>query len=207
MSQELVIVLDFGGQYNQLVARRVRECNVYCEIYSYRTDIQKIKDMNPKGIILTGGPNSCYEEGAPTYSKEWFEMGIPVLGLCYGAQLMQHILGGEVKRADNREYGKTEITKGVIEVEEKPKTYKVLSGCYYSRINKSDIGIAISPGYTVILLEDDMEKAKEIFAENLKRKILVEKESIEQKIKSGNERISNWEKAIEEIGEIKESEE
>ena len=110
MSQELVIVLDFGGQYNQLVARRVRECNVYCEIYSYRTDIQKIKDMNPKGIILTGGPNSCYEEGAPTYSKELFEMGIPVLGLCYGAQLMQHILGGEVKRADNREYGKTEIT-------------------------------------------------------------------------------------------------
>ena len=104
-------------------------------------------------------------------------------------------------------YGETKITKQVLEAEEKPKTYKVLSGCYYSRINKSDIGIAISPGYTAILLEDDMEKAKEIFAENLKRKILVEKESIEQKIKSGNERISNWEKAIEEIGEIKESEE
>ena len=70
MNKELVIVLDFGGQYNQLVARRVRECNVYCEIYSYKTDIEKIKAMNPKGIILTGGPNSCYEEGAPTYSKE-----------------------------------------------------------------------------------------------------------------------------------------
>ena len=104
-------------------------------------------------------------------------------------------------------YGKTKITKRVIEAEEKPKTYKVLSGHYFSRINKSDIGIAISLGYTVILLEDDMEKAKEIFAENLKRKILVEKESIEQKIKSGNERISNLEKAIEEIGEIEESEE
>ena len=104
-------------------------------------------------------------------------------------------------------YVETKITKEVLEAEEKPKTYKVLSGFYYSRINKSDIGIAISTGYTVILLEDDMEKAKEIFAENLKRKILVEKESIEQKIKSGNERISNWEKAIEEIGEIKESEE
>lgn len=104
-------------------------------------------------------------------------------------------------------YAKTEITKGVIEVEEKPKTYKVLSGRYCSRINKSDIGIAISPGYTVILLEDDMEKAKEIFAENLKRKILVEKESIELKIKTGNERISNLVKAIKEIGEIKESEE
>ncbi len=107
--REKVIVIDFGGQYNQLVARRVRECNVYCEIYSYKTDIEKIKEMNPKGIILTGGPNSCYEEGAPTYTKELFELGIPVLGLCYGAQLMNHILGGEVKRADVREYGKTEL--------------------------------------------------------------------------------------------------
>ena len=84
-SQEKVIVIDFGGQYNQLVARRVRECNVYCEIYSYRTDIEQIKAMNPKGIILTGGPNSCYEPDSPTYTKELFELGIPVLGLCYGA--------------------------------------------------------------------------------------------------------------------------
>ena len=109
MNKELVIVLDFGGQYNQLVARRVRECNVYCEIYSYKTDIEKIKAMNPKGIILTGGPNSCYEEGAPTYSKELFELGIPVLGLCYGAQLMQHVLGGKVEKAPVREYGKTDV--------------------------------------------------------------------------------------------------
>ena len=109
MDRELVIVFDFGGQYNQLVARRVRECNVYCEIYSYRTDIEKIKAMNPKGIILTGGPNSCYEADSPTYAKELFEMGIPVLGLCYGAQLMMHILGGKVERADVREYGKTEV--------------------------------------------------------------------------------------------------
>jgi tRNA methyl transferase len=109
LKQELIIVIDFGGQYNQLVARRVRENNVYCEIYSYKTDISLIKEKNPKGIILTGGPNSCYEEGAPTYTKELFELGIPVLGLCYGAQLMSHLLGGEVKRADVREYGKTEI--------------------------------------------------------------------------------------------------
>ena len=109
MKNELVIVIDFGGQYNQLVARRVRECNVYCEIYSYKIDIEKIKEMNPKGIILTGGPNSCYEEGAATYSKELFELGIPVLGLCYGAQLMQHILGGKVEKALVREYGKTEV--------------------------------------------------------------------------------------------------
>ena len=109
MKKELVIVLDFGGQYNQLVARRVRECNVYCEIYSYKTDINKIKAMNPKGIILTGGPNSCYEPDSPTYSKELFELGIPVLGLCYGAQLMMYVLGGKVEKADAREYGKTEV--------------------------------------------------------------------------------------------------
>ena len=110
MKRETVIVIDFGGQYNQLIARRVRECNVYCEIYSYKTDIQKIKEMNPKGIILTGGPNSCYEEGAPSCSKELFELGIPVLGLCYGAQLMSLVLGGKVERASMREYGKTNVT-------------------------------------------------------------------------------------------------
>lgn len=97
MDQEKVIVIDFGGQYNQLVARRVRECNVYCEIYSYKTDLEQIKAMNPKGIILTGGPNSCYEADSPTYQKELFELGIPVLGLCYGAQLMMHVLGGKVE--------------------------------------------------------------------------------------------------------------
>ena len=109
MKRELVIVIDFGGQYNQLVARRVRECNVYCEIYSYKTDLETIKKMNPKGIILTGGPNSCYLEDSPTYQKELFELGIPVLGLCYGAQLMQHVLGGKVERADVREYGKSNL--------------------------------------------------------------------------------------------------
>lgn len=107
--EEKVIVIDFGGQYNQLVARRVRECNVYCEIYSYKTDINQIKAMRPKGIILTGGPNSCYEPDSPTYSKELFELGIPVLGLCYGAQLMMFILGGKVEKANVREYGKTEV--------------------------------------------------------------------------------------------------
>ena len=110
MTRETVIVIDFGGQYNQLVARRVRECNVYCEIYSYKTDIEKIKEMKPKGIILTGGPNSCYEPDSPSYTKELFELGIPVLGLCYGAQLMMHLLGGKVITPEVGEYGKTEIT-------------------------------------------------------------------------------------------------
>src|SRR5699024_5476922 len=99
MKRETVVVLDFGGQYNQLIARRVRECNVYCEIYSYKTDIKKIKEIQPKGIIFTGGPNSCYEEDSPTYTKEIFKLGIPVLGICYGSQLMMHLLGGKVEKA------------------------------------------------------------------------------------------------------------
>lgn len=110
MQQEKVIVIDFGGQYNQLVARRVRENNVYCEIYSYRTPLEEIRKMKPRGIILTGGPNSVFEEGSATAPKELFELGIPVLGLCYGAQLMMHVLGGNVDHAPEREYGKTRIS-------------------------------------------------------------------------------------------------
>ena len=110
MKRETVIVLDFGGQYNQLIARRVRECNVYCEIYSYKTEIAKIKEIQPKGIIFTGGPNSVYLEDSPTYAKEIYELGIPVLGICYGSQLMMHQLGGHVCKAPVREYGKIEVT-------------------------------------------------------------------------------------------------
>lgn len=144
MSRETVIVIDFGGQYNQLVARRVRECNVYCEIYSYKTDLNKIKEMNPKGIILTGGPNSCYEEGAATCSKELFEMGIPVLGLCYGAQLMMHVLGGKVEKAPVREYGKTEVmveNSCVLFEDVSPKTI-----CWMSHF---DYISQIAPGFQV----------------------------------------------------------
>lgn len=110
MNRETVIVLDFGGQYNQLIARRVRECSVYCEVHPYTISIDKIKEMDPKGIIFTGGPNSVYGEEAPRCSKEIFELGIPVLGICYGAQLMMHLLGGKVSTAPVREYGKTEVT-------------------------------------------------------------------------------------------------
>ncbi len=108
MSNQLCVVLDFGGQYNQLIARRVRECGVYCEVYSYKTPIEKIKSLNPIGIIFTGGPNSVYEENSPQISKEIFELGIPVLGICYGCQLMAHVLGGIVSTATMREYGKTQ---------------------------------------------------------------------------------------------------
>lgn len=110
MSHQLCIVLDFGGQYNQLIARRVRECGVYCEVKSYKTSIEEIKAMNPIGIIFTGGPNSVYLETSPRISKEIFELGIPVLGICYGCQLMAYTLGGEVTEAKEdsaSEYGRT----------------------------------------------------------------------------------------------------
>ena len=108
---ENVIVLDFGGQYNQLIARRVREHNVYCELLPHDTPIEKIKSKNPIGIIFTGGPASVTDEGAPTVSTEIFELGIPVLGICYGCQLMSYELGGKVDRGP-REYGKQVLKAG-----------------------------------------------------------------------------------------------
>ena len=109
MEKEMIVVLDFGGQYNQLIARRVRECNVYCEVHPYNMALDKLKEMNPKGIIFTGGPNSVYAEGSPVCGKEIFELGIPVLGICYGSQLMAHLLGGKVATAPVSEYGRTEV--------------------------------------------------------------------------------------------------
>ena len=108
MSHQFVLVLDFGGQYNQLIARRVRECGVYCEVRPYDTSIEKIKDLSPVGIIFTGGPNSVYDSGSPQCSKEIFELGVPVLGICYGNQLMAKLLGGDVRPCESREYGRTE---------------------------------------------------------------------------------------------------
>ena len=109
MSHQTVIVLDFGGQYNQLIARRVRECHVYCEVHPHTMTLEQIKALTPKGIIFTGGPNSVYGEDSPTYQKEIFELGVPILGICYGSQLMAHILGGKVETAPVSEYGKTEV--------------------------------------------------------------------------------------------------
>ena len=119
MSRELVLVLDFGGQYNQLIARRVRECNVYCEVHPYNLSVEKIKEMNPKGIIFTGGPNSVYGENSPLCDKEIFELGIPVLGICYGSQLMAYVLGGNVATAPVSEYGKT-----VVKIDTESKLFK-----------------------------------------------------------------------------------
>ena len=100
MKHELIIVLDFGGQYNQLIARRVRDSKVYCEVLSYDTPIEKIKAKNPKGIIFTGGPSVVTDNDAPVIDKEVFELGIPVLGICYGCQLMGYLMGGQVGKAE-----------------------------------------------------------------------------------------------------------
>ena len=145
MEKELVVVIDFGGQYNQLVARRVRECNVYCEIYSYKTDLNKIKAMNPKGIILTGGPASCYEPGAATCSEDLFNLGVPVLGLCYGAQLMTHVLGGKVERAAVREYGKTEV-----KVDRSSKLFSDVSENTICWMSHFDYISKLAPGFRTV---------------------------------------------------------
>lgn len=107
--KEMILVLDFGGQYTQLIARRIRECHVYCEILPYKTAVEKIKEINPKGIVLSGGPSSVYAEKAPVCDPKIFELGIPILGICYGMQLMSQKLNGTVSRADNGEYGKTKM--------------------------------------------------------------------------------------------------
>ena len=111
MASQTVLVLDFGGQYNQLIARRVRECSVYCEVRPYTTPVAEIKAMAPIGIIFTGGPNSVYDPASPQADPEIFKLGIPILGICYGCQLIAHSLGGRVTAAtadSAREYGKTE---------------------------------------------------------------------------------------------------
>ena len=108
-SKELILILDFGGQYNQLIARRVRECNVYSEVVPYDITLEKIKEKNPKGIIFTGGPASVYGEDSPKCAEGIFDLGIPVLGICYGMQLMSHTLGGKVASATTREYGETSV--------------------------------------------------------------------------------------------------
>lgn len=106
-----ILVVDFGGQYNQLIARRVREAGVYCEIIPYHKCMERVKEAHPEGIIFTGGPNSVYAQGAPMIPRELFEMGIPILGICYGVQLMAHVLGGKVASPDTKEYGRVQLEK------------------------------------------------------------------------------------------------
>jgi len=106
---EKILILDFGSQTTQLIARRVRESQVYCEIHPFNMEMEKIKQFGAKGIILSGGPACVLDEGAPTCEVEIFRLGVPILGICYGMQLMTHLLGGEVERAVKREYGKAQL--------------------------------------------------------------------------------------------------
>ena len=107
--QEQILVLDFGSQYSQLIARRIRECHVYSQVLPYSTPVEKLRALKPKGIILSGGPCSVYEAGAPTVDPALFELGVPMLGICYGMQLMMQLLGGNVGPGTRREYGRAEL--------------------------------------------------------------------------------------------------
>jgi len=147
---EKVLVVDFGGQYNQLVARRVRECNVYCEIVSYRVGLDAIRAQNPKGIIFTGGPNSVYVDGAPTIDPAIFDLGIPVLGLCYGFQLMTHLLGGHVCKAPEREYGKT-----LVHVDTKSKAFENVSPETICWMSHNDYAETAPTGFTISAYTDN----------------------------------------------------
>ena len=155
MNRETVIVIDFGGQYNQLVARRVRECNVYCEIYSYKTDIEKIKSMNPKGIILTGGPNSCYEADSPTYTKELFELTVEetlavewtVLWLCYNCPAPLSLSEKKYRKKDERILTKNNIER-IIDY------YSVT----YEQVRKSPLGKQIFYSKPFVITQKKREK-------------------------------------------------
>ena len=144
MNQELIIVLDFGGQYNQLIARRVRECNVYAEVKPYTMSLEEIKKLNPAGIIFTGGPNSVYDETSPHYQKEIFELGVPILGICYGSQLMAYTLGGKVETAPVSEYGKTEIS-----IDVKGKLFEGISANTTVWMSHTDYIASVPEGFTI----------------------------------------------------------
>lgn len=163
MKSDLVVILDFGGQYNQLIARRVRECHVYCEIHSWKTPLDEIRALHPKGIIFTGGPNSCYEPDAPSYSKEIFDLGVPILGICYGAQLMMHLLGGKVSRASMREYGRVEV-----QTDPKCALFHGVSSPTICWMSHNDYIESTAPGFTVTAFTEHCPVAA---AQDLYRKL------------------------------------
>ncbi len=162
MERELVLVLDFGGQYNQLIARRVRECNVYCEVHPCTMSLEEIRKRNPKGIIFTGGPNSVYGDDSPRCPKEMFELGIPILGICYGSQLMAYMLGGSVKTAPVSEYGKTEVevdTSSVLFENVSEKTICWMSHTDYIEQAPADFAVtAHTPVCPVAAMENAAKK-------------------------------------------------
>ena len=162
MVNEKVLVLDFGGQYNQLIARRVRELNVYCEMHPCTMSLDKIREMAPKAIIFTGGPSSVYNDGAPHVDKGIFELGIPVLGICYGCQLIAYTLGGKVEHAETREYGRQDAV-----YDKNCPLYKGLDDgiCWMSHTDRVE---ALPEGFKVVAHTDTCRIAA--FADD-KRKI------------------------------------
>ena len=145
VAQEMILVVDFGGQYNQLIARRVRECGVYCEIVSYTHDLADIKAKNPRGIIFTGGPNSAYLENSPAIDKEMYSWGVPVLGICYGSQLMMHALGGHVCLAPEREYGKT-----LVSLDTRSPIFQGLPANNICWMSHNDYIAKAAPGFEIV---------------------------------------------------------
>ncbi len=145
MEIEKILVLDFGGQYNQLIARRVRECNVYCEVHPYNMPLEKIKEYNPMGIIFTGGPNSVFGEDAPLVDKKLFDLGYPILGICYGCQTIAHLNGGKVSHADKREYGKT-----MVDVDTNSKLFKYVSKETQVWMSHTDFVSKLPEGFKIV---------------------------------------------------------
>ncbi|KGG81264.1 GMP synthase [Caloranaerobacter azorensis H53214] len=165
MKNELILILDFGGQYSQLIARRVREANVYCEIVPYDYDIEKIKAKSPKGIIFSGGPASVYAEDSPKCNQGVFDLDVPILGICYGGQLIAQFFGGEVSRADSREYGKTKL-----EIIDNTDLFKGLEESIVCWMSHTDFIEKLPEGFEVIAKTDSCPVAamkneeKNIFA-------------------------------------------
>ena len=142
--KEKIIVLDFGGQYNQLIARRIRDLGVFSELHSHKITLEEIKEMNPKGIIFSGGPGSVYAEGAPRCDERIFDLGIPIFGICYGMQLMTHHFEGQVEAANHREYG-----KAIININHKSKLYDGLPDAQSVWMSHGDLVKAPPAGFTV----------------------------------------------------------
>ncbi|MHB1661731.1 MAG: glutamine-hydrolyzing GMP synthase [bacterium] len=162
-SRSKILIIDFGSQYTQLIARKIRESNVYCEIYPFNSPIEKIKGFEPDAIILSGGPASVYDKGAPVISKEIFELNVPFLGICYGMQIMSHLMGGEVKPSKNREYGHSKL--------EIIKETKLLKECGKSSLvwmSHGDIIVKIPPGFMITSQTENCDTAS---FENRKRKL------------------------------------
>jgi GMP synthase (glutamine-hydrolysing) len=145
MPEELIAVLDFGGQYSHLITRRIRECEVYSELLPYNTSPEELRKLNAKGIVLSGGPSSVYDENTPQCDPAIFELDVPVLGICYGLQLMVHMLGGHVKATKRREYGKTEL-----QIKDTSDLFKGMNDRIVSWMSHGDYAEALPRGFEII---------------------------------------------------------